>query len=152
MTRLRREPEIRKTLRSISPWFPAALGVPTPGTTEAQSSFSKFHADGNARGLPALHFRIHPNGGRHGEPKTLHDLFHDTLKDIYFAEKKILTALPKMAKAAQSEELTAAFEKHEDETEEQVARLEKVFAIDRARRRARPAMRSWASSTKARKS
>ncbi len=53
-------------------------------------------------------------------------LFHETLKDI-FAEKKILGALPKMAKAAQSEELKAAFEKHEAETEEHVARLEKVF-------------------------
>ena len=61
--------------------------------------------------------------------KTLQDLFHDTLKDIYFAEKKILTALPKMAKAAQSEELSAAFEKHEAQTEEQVARLEKVFGM-----------------------
>ena len=59
--------------------------------------------------------------------KTLRDLFHDTLKDIYFAEKKILTALPKMAKAAQSEDLKAAFEKHEGETEEQVNRLEQVF-------------------------
>jgi ferritin-like metal-binding protein YciE len=59
--------------------------------------------------------------------KTLRDLFHDTLKDVYFAEKKILTALPKMAKAAQSEDLKAAFEKHRGETEEQVARLEKVF-------------------------
>jgi ferritin-like metal-binding protein YciE len=61
--------------------------------------------------------------------KTLQDLFHDTLKDIYFAEKKILTALPKMAKAAQSEELVAAFEKHEGQTEEQVERLEKVFGM-----------------------
>jgi ferritin-like metal-binding protein YciE len=43
--------------------------------------------------------------------KTLRDLFHDTLKDIYFAEKKILTTLPKMAKAARSEDLRAAFEK-----------------------------------------
>jgi ferritin-like metal-binding protein YciE len=59
--------------------------------------------------------------------KTLHDLFHDTLKDIYFAEKKILTALPKMAKAAQSEDLRAAFEKHESETQEHVSRLEQVF-------------------------
>jgi ferritin-like metal-binding protein YciE len=59
--------------------------------------------------------------------KDLHELFHETLKDIYFAEKKILTALPKMAKAAQSEELKAAFEKHESETEEHVARLEQVF-------------------------
>lgn len=60
--------------------------------------------------------------------KTLKDLFHETLKDIYFAEKKILSALPKMAKAAQSEQLKAAFEKHESETEDHVARLEKVFA------------------------
>jgi ferritin-like metal-binding protein YciE len=59
--------------------------------------------------------------------KHLGELFHDTLKDIYFAEKKILAALPKMAKAAQSEELKAAFEKHEGETEEQVARLQRVF-------------------------
>jgi ferritin-like metal-binding protein YciE len=59
--------------------------------------------------------------------KDLHELFHETLKDIYFAEKKILSALPKMAKAAQSEDLKAAFEKHETETEEHVARLEKVF-------------------------
>jgi ferritin-like metal-binding protein YciE len=60
--------------------------------------------------------------------KTLQDLFLDTLKDIYFAEKKILTALPKMAKAATSDELRAAFEKHEAETEQQVSRLEQVFA------------------------
>jgi ferritin-like metal-binding protein YciE len=61
--------------------------------------------------------------------KTLQDLFHDTLKDIYFAEKKILTALPKMAKAARSAELRAAFEKHAAETEEQVERLEQVFEL-----------------------
>lgn len=59
--------------------------------------------------------------------KNLQELFHDTLKDIYFAEKKILSALPKMAKAAHSEDLKAAFEKHESETEEHVARLERVF-------------------------
>jgi ferritin-like metal-binding protein YciE len=67
--------------------------------------------------------------------KNLNELFHETLKDIYFAEKKILTALPKMAKAAHSDELKAAFEKHEQETEEHVARLEKVFGeIDEAPR------------------
>jgi ferritin-like metal-binding protein YciE len=63
------------------------------------------------------------------EPKKLDDLFHDTLKDIYFAEKKILTTLPKMAKAARNEELKAAFEKHRGETEGQVERLEQVFAL-----------------------
>ena len=61
------------------------------------------------------------------EPKQLADLFHDTLKDIYFAEKKVLAALPKMAKAAESEELQAAFEKHHGETEGQIGRLEQVF-------------------------
>jgi len=63
------------------------------------------------------------------EPKKLNELFHDTLKDIYFAEKKILATLPKMAKAAQSEELKAAFAKHRGETEGQVERLEQVFAV-----------------------
>ena len=61
--------------------------------------------------------------------KNLESLFHDTLKDIYFAEKKILVALPKMAKAAHSEELRAAFEKHYEETEGQVQRLEQVFEL-----------------------
>ena len=63
------------------------------------------------------------------EPKKLDQLFHDTLKDIYFAEKKILATLPKMAKAAQSDELKAAFEKHRDETEGQIERLEQVFTL-----------------------
>jgi ferritin-like metal-binding protein YciE len=63
------------------------------------------------------------------KPKLLSDLFHDTLKDVYFAEKKILTTLPKMAKAAQSKELKAAFVKHERETRGQVKRLEQVFKI-----------------------
>ena len=63
------------------------------------------------------------------QPKTLDALFHDTLKDIYYAEKKILIALPKMAKAAHNEELAAAFEKHKTETEGQVERLEQVFDL-----------------------
>ena len=63
------------------------------------------------------------------EPKTLDDLFHDTLKDIYYAEKKIISTLPKLAKAAQSGDLKAAFEKHRTETERQVERLEQVFAL-----------------------
>jgi ferritin-like metal-binding protein YciE len=61
-------------------------------------------------------------------PKKLDELFHDTLKDIYFAEKKILSTLPKMASAAHSEELKAAFEKHHGETQGHVERLEQVFA------------------------
>src|SRR6187455_3818517 len=52
-----------------------------------------------------------------------------SLKDIYYAEKKILSALPKMAKAAQNDDLTAAFEKHQAETEDQISRLEQVFEL-----------------------
>jgi ferritin-like metal-binding protein YciE len=63
------------------------------------------------------------------KPKLLADLFHDTLKDVYFAENKILKTLPKMAQAAQSKELKAAFSKHERETRGQVKRLESVFRI-----------------------
>ena len=63
------------------------------------------------------------------QAKKLDDLFADVLKDIYYAEKKILTALPKMAKAARSPDLKAAFEKHERETAGQVNRLEKVFRL-----------------------
>jgi ferritin-like metal-binding protein YciE len=61
--------------------------------------------------------------------KTLNDLFEDALKDIYYAEKKILTALPKMQKATKTKELSAAFEKHRAETEQQVERLDQVFQI-----------------------
>jgi ferritin-like metal-binding protein YciE len=59
--------------------------------------------------------------------KDLNELFLDTLKDIYYAEKQILKALPKMAKAAKASELQAAFKKHLAETEGQVKRLEKIF-------------------------
>jgi ferritin-like metal-binding protein YciE len=61
--------------------------------------------------------------------KDLTDLFLDTLKDIYYAEKQILKSLPKMAKAATSGQLRAAFEKHRDETEGQIERLEKIFEL-----------------------
>jgi ferritin-like metal-binding protein YciE len=61
--------------------------------------------------------------------KTLDDLFYDTLKDIYFAERQILRALPKMARAAKAPELRAAFEKHRDETQGHVERLQQVFEI-----------------------
>jgi ferritin-like metal-binding protein YciE len=61
--------------------------------------------------------------------KDLNELFLDTLKDIYYAEKHILKALPKMAKAASSDKLRAAFEKHHDETDAQIERLENIFEL-----------------------
>ena len=61
--------------------------------------------------------------------KTLDNLFYDGLKDIYYAERKILKGLKKMTKGAESEKLAAAFEKHYDQTEGQIERLEQVFEI-----------------------
>jgi len=61
--------------------------------------------------------------------KHLNELFVDTLKDIYYAEKQIYKSLPKMAKAAMSDQLRAAFEKHHDETEHQIERLEQIFEL-----------------------
>ena len=63
------------------------------------------------------------------EQKTLDDLFLDTLKDIYYAEKQILKNLPKMAKAATAPELKAGFEQHAEETQGHVDRLEQVFEL-----------------------
>lgn len=63
------------------------------------------------------------------EIKKLDELFHDTLKDVYFAEGKIVETLPKMEKAAKSKELKAAFTKHLSETKVHVERLEEVFKI-----------------------
>lgn len=59
--------------------------------------------------------------------QNLADAFHDELRDILSAEKQLLKALPKMAKAASSEQLRAAFQKHLDETKGQVERVEEAF-------------------------
>lgn len=61
--------------------------------------------------------------------ETLDELFLETVKDIYYAEKKILKALPKMAKKASSPDLAAAFEAHIEETQGQVERLEQIFEL-----------------------
>ena len=61
--------------------------------------------------------------------KVLDDLFLETLKDIYYAERQILKALPKMARAARSETLREAFQTHRDQTETHVERLQQVFEI-----------------------
>jgi ferritin-like metal-binding protein YciE len=61
--------------------------------------------------------------------KTMEELFIHGLKDIYYAEKKLVTNLPKMAKKAESQELAQAIERHAVETENQVARLEQVFGL-----------------------
>jgi ferritin-like metal-binding protein YciE len=59
--------------------------------------------------------------------KSLEDLFVHFVRDMYYAEKQILKALPKMARKADSPELREAFESHREETEGHVANLEQVF-------------------------
>lgn len=59
----------------------------------------------------------------------LEKFFTDSLKDIYWAEKALTKALPKMQKAATTEELQAAIEEHLGQTQEQVLRLEQVFEL-----------------------
>ena len=66
---------------------------------------------------------------QHDEETLLKELFIEELKDILWAEKHLTKALPKMMKAATSEELAAAFETHLGETEEQIGRLEEVFGL-----------------------
>jgi ferritin-like metal-binding protein YciE len=61
--------------------------------------------------------------------KTLEDLFMHTLKDILYAERKILKALPKMERQATDPKLKAALSLHRDQTEDHVVRLEEVFEI-----------------------
>jgi ferritin-like metal-binding protein YciE len=82
--------------------------------------------------------------------KTLDDLFYETLKDIYYAEKTLVKALPRMAKAAESEDLAKAIEHHLQETEGQVERLEQVFEIiDKpARAKTCPAIKGLAEEAK----
>jgi ferritin-like metal-binding protein YciE len=61
--------------------------------------------------------------------KSMEDLFIHGLKDIYYAEKKLVQNLPKMAKKAESPDLARAIEQHQKETTNQVARLEKIFKL-----------------------
>ena len=67
------------------------------------------------------------NAGAGANDSLLQELFVDSLKDIYYAEKAILKALPKMQKAATSQQLISAFEVHLTETRAQAERLEQVF-------------------------
>ena len=86
------------------------------------------------------------------EAGTLHDAFIDELRDTYDAEKQLTKALPKLAKASSNPKLRQAFESHLQETQGQIARLEKVFASLDEKVRASIVTASPASSKKASRS
>ena len=86
------------------------------------------------------------------EPKKLENLFHDTLKDIYFAEKKILATLPKMEKAARSAELKRAFAKHEQKPKSRLSGSKRYSQPSTRGHKVKRVMPSSASPTRALKS
>lgn len=69
--------------------------------------------------------------------KTLDDLFYETLRDVYYAEKKLIGAMKKQARSAQDPELRQALTSHREETETHVERLQQVFEMIGKRARAK---------------
>ena len=100
------------TAKSTATKTTAAKATATKTTTAAKST--------SARGVVKA---------KSTAAEGLHELFVDSLKDIYWAEKALVKALPKMAKNATNENLIAGINNHTTETEEQIARLEQVFEI-----------------------
>ena len=117
---VRRQPVVRCEVRNprVREWAcPAARGDREAGLEQ------------DATRIVGIHSQMEARMAARKKDKNLQDLFLDTLRDIYYAEQKILKALPKMARMAQARELKAAFEKHLMETEAHVERLDQVFAM-----------------------
>jgi ferritin-like metal-binding protein YciE len=93
--------------------------------TNHEKAFGTGAATGRLPETPAL--PTHPDGAR--AMQTLKELFEETLKDVYFAEKAIIKALPKMAKKTKSPALKQAFEEHTEQTKGQVQRLDEIFKL-----------------------
>jgi ferritin-like metal-binding protein YciE len=89
--------------------------------TTAKAGAAKTAANTTAKKNTAKNAKI--------EPSEFHEFFVDELKDIYWAEKHLVKALPKMKKAATSPELAAAFDKHTQETQTHIETLEQVFGL-----------------------
>ncbi|HTI93516.1 MAG TPA: ferritin-like domain-containing protein [Puia sp.] len=86
------------------------------------------HKPGHAATAGKANANNHPGTAKTNGSK-LEKFFHDEIKDIYWAEKKLVQTLPKMAKAATSEDLKNAFTQHLEQTKEHVTRLEEVFEL-----------------------
>lgn len=113
-----------KTARSKSPTASKKSSGGERGNGKASNS-------GNSRGKNTSSGNSSSSGneGQSGKYPLLEKFFHDSLKDIYWAEKALIKALPKMQKKATTEELQQAFEEHAAVTKEQAARLEQVFEM-----------------------
>src|SRR5687768_11767598 len=100
-----------------------SAGKKTNGQASRKSSTNSRSSNGSERGKTSR-----KSGGRTPQ-ESLKKMFEDLLKDTYWAEKHLTKALPKMSKAADSQELKEAFDTHLQQTEEQVSRLEQVFEL-----------------------
>ena len=103
-------------------------GSQTAGKASGKST-SKTTNQAAGRSTAAAQQRKTGATAQKSDETMLHELFLDELKDIYWAEKHLTKALPKMRKAATSPELASAFEQHLSETEEQIRRIEEVFEM-----------------------
>ncbi|RYY82319.1 MAG: ferritin-like domain-containing protein [Chitinophagaceae bacterium] len=104
----------------------------TASSTSRSNGASKSAASrsaGASKSAPSRSNGSNKGGQRFDEATLLHELFVEELRDIYWAEKHLTKALPKMAKAATSEELRGAFQNHLSQTEEQIGRVEQVFQL-----------------------
>jgi ferritin-like metal-binding protein YciE len=109
-----------------------------PQTAKKKSATSRSGSSNNSRSRSASSSTGRQSGSARGAGmqqqqggggEMLQKFMHDSLKDIYWAEKHLLKALPRLSKAATNEELKAALDEHVEVTQEQVARLEQVFEM-----------------------
>jgi ferritin-like metal-binding protein YciE len=109
-----------------------------PQTAKKKSATSRSGSSNNSRSRSASSPTGRQSGSSRGAGmqqqqggggEMLQKFMHDSLKDIYWAEKHLLKALPRLSKAATNEELKAALDEHVEVTQEQVARLEQVFEM-----------------------
>jgi ferritin-like metal-binding protein YciE len=100
----------------------------TTNTNKTSKSVQGKSSSPNASGKKSASPKEGNDAPKEGNGK-LKEFFQDELKDIYWAEKKLVQTLPKLAKAATSEELRDAFTNHLEETKEHVTRLEQVFGL-----------------------
>ncbi|HVS97687.1 MAG TPA: ferritin-like domain-containing protein [Puia sp.] len=98
-------------------------------TTHKRHSATESKSASKGNGKTAASARAPKRSSNEAENSKLEEFFHDEIKDIYWAEKKLVQTLPKLSKAATSEQLRDAFSTHLEQTKEHVTRLEKVFDL-----------------------
>lgn len=126
-TRSARSPKTKSSDRSSS--GTSSYGSPGSGSHTSKSSAGSSSRSSNGSSKSASSGKVGMTSGMSNGNSQLEKLMTDSLKDIYWAEKHLTKTLPKMQKAATTEELKSAIEEHLAQTEEHVTRLEQVFEM-----------------------